>query len=262
MTRWTLIRWIFVLALCAVLCAAPATAQNQETSKAAETQVHRVIHLKHIGTAEAFRVLSPLSDILTSVSPVRELSLVSLRGTESAIGEAERLLAEVDVPRTPKATTPSTNVMLTGYFVGASASSAAAVPQQLEEVVTELRRYFPYENYELLETFGVRTQLGGEAALTGLMSTDPDLPATRYSVEFDVGGVADQGTRKVITIESLNVEWRMPVQTASGQFIFETPSLTASLDIPEGVTVVVGKSGTVGSHSGIFLLLRAEVVDP
>ncbi len=262
MTRWTLVRRIFILPLCAALYAVPVTAQSQEAAKSAEPQVHRVIHLKHIGAREAGNVLGPLSDILTSVSPVRELGLVSLRGTESAIREAERLLAEVDVPRTPKATAPSTNVMLTGFFVGASASSAAAVPQQLEEVVTELRRYFPYENYELLESFGVRTQLWGKAALTGLMSSDPDLPATRYSVEFNLGGVADEDSRRVVTIRALNVEWRMPVQTASGQFIFETPSLTASLDIPEGVTVVVGKSGTVGSHSGIFLLLRAEVVDP
>jgi hypothetical protein len=193
---------------------------------------------------------------------VPELKMVSVQGPRSAVEAIERVLEEVDVPH-PEAATPNRlNVVFTGYLVGASDSGESQIPEQVRDAVVELGKHFPYKNYSLLETFGIRTQVGAGAEVTGLTSTGPDQPAMRYEVAIEVGDVSETGTRRVVRIRNLRSQWRLPIETKPEVFVYEEPGLRTSLDVPEGVTVVVGKSGSVGAYQGIFLLLKAEVVDP
>jgi hypothetical protein len=83
----------------------------------------------------------------------------------------------------------------------------------------------------------------------------------RYQIEIQMGNVAGTGTRRIVEIRDLRSGWRLPIETKPETFVYEEPELQTSLDVPEGVTVVVGKSGAVGAYQGIFLLLKAEVVD-
>lgn len=265
MSRCTLVRLVLAGLLALAVSPVPSSAQGSETEDSAgarDASIHRVVRLKYISTKQAQAILLPLLGGRTKLSMVSELNLISISARADRVREIEMVLAQADVPPEPGSEHPNRNVVLTGYFVGASESQAAKVPQHLEAVVTELRRYFPYANYELLETFAVRTQDGGRASLAGLMTNGADGPPARYETSISLGDIAETGTRRIVAIRDLNVEWSLPVRNATGGFNYEKPSLGASLDIPEGVTVVVGKSGTVGPHNGIFLLLRVEVVDP
>ncbi|MDA1236267.1 MAG: hypothetical protein O3A53_15890 [Acidobacteria bacterium] len=197
-----------------------------------------------------------------SWSVVPELKLISVQGPQGAVEAIERLLQEVDVPGPEDATSVRLNVVFTGYLVGASDAGESQIPEQVRDAVVELGKHFPYKNYSLLETFGIRTQVGGSAEVSGVTTTAPDQPAMRYEVEIQVGDVSETETRKVVRIRALRSQWRLPIETKPDVFVYEEPGLRASLDIPEDVIVVVGKSGSVGAYQGIFLLLKAEVVEP
>ena len=237
---------------------APARAQDET---AAEAVVQKIIRLEHISANQAHAVVSPLL-VDTKFSIVPELGILSVRARESAILEIERVIREVDVPQTENAVRRDWNVVFTGYLVGASDAQQGQVPEQVREAVTELRRHFPYTNYSLLETFGIRTQVRAKAELSGVISTGPDRPAMRYQIEIQMGDVSESGTKRMVRILDLRSGWRLPIETKPETFVYEEPELRTSLDVPEGVTVVVGKSGSVGAYQGIFLLLKAEVVDP
>jgi hypothetical protein len=132
----------------------------------------------------------------------------------------------------------------------------------VREAITELKRHFPYRNYNLLETFAIRAQVRSRAELSGLTATTPGHPAMRYQIEIEVGDVSETGTKKTVRVMDLRSGWRLPIEVKPETFVYEEPEMRTRLDVPEGVTVVVGKSGSVGAYEGIFLLLKADVVDP
>lgn len=258
MTRRRAAHWILVTMV--VMAGALSTAAAQDET-GPEPRIQKVIRLSHISVDEARSVIAPLASPDVAWSFVPELNIVSVRARASKIEEIESLLKEVDVPKTA-VESPNLNVVLTGYFLGASDAQQGNVPEQVRDAVTEIRRHFPYKNYTLLETFGIRTQVGTRGHLSGLTLTDPNLPPMRYEVNIQVGEVSGDPTNRVVHIRDLQTEWRYPVETKPGEPHYEAPGVRASLNIAEGVTVVVGKSGVVGAYQGIFLLLKAEVVDP
>ena len=258
MTRSVALRWMLV-ALLALGQAATAGLAEDET--ASEPVIQKVIRLKHISANQAHAVVSPLLPE-TQFSVVPELGILSVRGRESAIREIERVLSEVDLPQPETAVRGDRNVMFTGYLVGASDAQSDQIPEQVREAITELKRHFPYRSYNLLETFAIRAQVRSRAELSGLTATTPGQPAMRYQIEIEVGDVSETGTKKTVRIMDLRSGWRLPIETKPETFVYEEPEMRTRLDVPEGVTVVVGKSGAVGAYRGIFLLLKAEVVDP
>ena len=139
------------------------------------------------------------------------------------------------------------------------------MPPALEAVVKQLQANFPYQGYTLLETLTARAQFGPQQIqLNGLFpaGTFYEKGAATYTLRLRARRTSGEAGIRSIALEQLQLFLRVPVSEGEGRFSFSEAGVDiGELGIPEGKMVVVGKAGTAGPVEGVFLVLRAQVVD-
>jgi hypothetical protein len=193
-----------------------------------------------------------------------EFKLLTATGAPESVARLEAAIRELDGKL--KGHKETGGVELMGYLIGASRSaSGTPMSPAVEAVVKQLQANFPYQGYTLLETVTARAQFGPQQIqLNGLFpaGTFNEKGAATYTLRVRARRTSGEAGSRSIALEQLQLFLRVPISEGEGRFSFSDAGIDiGEIGIPEGKMVVVGKAGTSGPVEGVFLVLKAQVVD-
>jgi len=199
---------------------------------------------------------------LRRIFVVNSTNTLVIRATPDQLEMVQQVIAATDKPRPA---TSSGNVEFVVQLIEGTDQAAPGPPKGLEEVIRQLSNTFPYGGYRLVETFIVRAKVGDQnAEVSGLIPNiaAEGLPPTHYNYSVRARAIVPQGSGRVIQLEALRLNLRVPVPTGnSGQYDYTDIRIQTEMSVPEGKTVVVGKAGAAGPIRGLFLVMTAKVVE-
>ena len=260
-----------LFAIVLLLVATPLVGQEKvkETGPGWVTQSFKIQHISLGKLRTLFR------DLPGSTRADSELGLLIVHAPPQTMSFVQETIAKLDVasleiPRKP-------TVEFTGWLLGASrqpvrAEDVAMMPPALRPVVKELQDQFPYRSYRVLDGTIIRVRAHERGRVEGLIPDFLPKPLSghtaNYSLRVVLGGVTPNGDKSQIELHQVTLEGNVPiVMSPEGTPLQEVAitkaffSIQTAMAIREGEIVVVGKAGVQGAVDGIFLVLRAEVVD-
>jgi hypothetical protein len=245
--------WLILL-----LTAAGISAQDKDAKeKPATPVVQRLFILKY---AEPRQLSELLSVFNARIRQSPDFHALSIEASQEAMHAIEDAIQRLDVPSaSPK------NVEITMFLIAASdgAAAGAAIPKDLDAVVTQLRGSFPFKNYALLDAIAfhsrtgqqVRTSSSGESFTFGSVIV-PVL------TNLSVNGISLGSDGGALRLERLVANIRVPMAsgpTGSNQYQYQNLEMQTDLDVKEGQKVVVGRLG-LSHDQALFLVLMGKVL--
>ena len=243
--------------LWAVLLAAPVVAQTP----AADGRVNKLLTLKN---ADPNTVAPMFNQWGVSIVPISQLKTLSISGPADKVAAVEAAIKQLDVaPKT---------IELTVYFVvGGDQPNlmGGAVPQDLRDVITQLKGAFTFKDYKMLDALTLRTRAGSSADTSGILNAANPPRMSQFSIRNAT--VSEDGT--TIRIDRMHAGLRIPYTrregvgtdakgAASAQKSVEyiNSGIDQDVDVKEGQKVVVGRSSLEGPQQALFLILTAHVI--
>lgn len=293
----TITRFLLISLAAALMHTAPLAAQNEtsaerqlrqaqaQLAQAQAEEARQQLQASRLEAEKAFRDAVARKEIIQKIIEVKnanvrdmedlfrnwaelraspELQLLTATGAPEAVARLETAIRELDEKL--KGQKETGGVELMGYLIGASRSAGGApMPPAVEAVVKQLQSNFPYQGYTLLETVTARSQFGPQQIqVHGLFPAgifNEKGPAT-YSLRLRTRRASGESGSRTISLEQLDLNLRIPVNEGGGNYSMSDAGINVGeLGIPEGKMVVVGKAGTTGPVEGVFLVLKAQVVD-
>ena len=229
------------IVLAAVLLAAPLVAQSKIT---------KLVTLRNM---EPRAIESMVQMFGVQINSNNQMKTMAITGIPENLAAAEAAIKQLDVA--PK------NIDLTVYFVvgGDQASMmGGAVPQDLRDVITQLKSTFTFKEYKMLDVLTLRTRVGSNAETSGILSTANPPRMSQFSIQNTT--VSEDGT--TIRIDRMHAGLRIPISVASPQKNTEyiNSGINQDVDVKEGQKVVVGRSSLEGPQQALFLILTARVI--
>ena len=249
-----------VLALCSLEAQQQADDAAQATA-GQEAETTRILRVEHVRAEHAAGVLGTI--VQGKFKYNNPLGVIAVTGTEEELDTYEQALREIDQPRsTDYRSVPYQNVALTVYFLGVAADGEqVSVPDELDGVVEELRRHFPYSSYRLLETFGIRATRKKAATVEGVIPGSTEPAPTTYGFKAVIDKITGAKGQEFVDFEQIGASWRVPVPQPGGGFTYSEMHLSTMLGVPASKLVVVGKAGAADVTDGLFVVLRADVIE-
>jgi hypothetical protein len=196
---------------------------------------------------------------LRRIFVVNSTNTLVIRATPDQLEMVQQVINATDKPRPA---TSAGNVEFVVQLIEGTDQATPGAPKGLEEVIRQLSNAFPYGGYRLVETFIVRAKIGDKnAEVNGLIPSAEGLPPTHYSYSVRARAIVPQGSGRVIQLEALRLNLRVPVPTGNSGHNFTDIGIQTEMSVPEGKTVVVGKAGAAGPIRGLFLVMTAKVVE-
>ncbi|MEO8370362.1 MAG: secretin N-terminal domain-containing protein [Candidatus Solibacter sp.] len=238
------------IALWALLVAAPLLAQNNP-------QVTKLVILKNIDQ----RAVTMLQSWGVSMVPSGSTNSIALSGPQDKVAAVEAAIKQLDVP--------AKSVELTVYFVvgGDQATLAgSAVPQDLRDVIAQLKGAFAFKEYKMLDTLSLRTRTGSPAETSGILNSASPPRMSQFSIRS--AAVTDDGS--TVRIDRMHAGLRLPYSKTNVDAKAGIPGpkttdyinsgIDQDIDIKVGQKVVVGRSSLEGPQQALFLILTATVI--
>jgi hypothetical protein len=243
--------------LWAVLLAAPVVAQTP----AADGRVNKLLTLKN---ADPNMVAPMFNQWGVTIVPISQLKTLSISGPADKVAAVEAAIKQLDVaPKT---------IELTVYFVvGGDQPSLAggAVPQDLRDVITQLKGTFTFKDYKMLDALTLRTRAGSSADTSGILNAANPPRMSQFSIRNAT--VSEDGT--TIRIDRMHAGLRIPYTRREGvgtdgknavnaqkTVEYINSGIDQDVDVKEGQKVVVGRSSLEGPQQALFLILTAHVI--
>jgi hypothetical protein len=253
----------------AAVLVAPGLLQAQQaaTTPAPAQEPERVVKVLRVREGEAENVATLLRNYKVDVRTSERLGLLTVAGTLDDVVKAETAAREIEKLSTRAYGSAAQDVELTIHFLGIQEEDTPP-PAVLRDVVAELRKTFPFPGYKLLETIAVRSRVGEDSRILGLLpeTLEAGMPPKNYHFESRIFGIETRQTPQLIRFAFVRATVRMPVMIqlppnqAAPNLNYEDVSINTSLEVPDGKTVVVGKAGSTGASRGYLLVLTAKVV--
>jgi hypothetical protein len=229
------------IVLWALLLAAPVVAQ---------TQITKLVTLRN---TEPRAIESMVQMFGVRINSNNQMKTMAITGTAENLAAAEAAIKQLDIA--PK------NIDLTVYFVvgGDQATMAGGVvPQDLRDVITQLKSTFTFKEYKMLDVLTLRTRAGSSAETSGILNTNNPPRMSQFSIRNTT--VSEDGT--TIRIDRMHAGLRIPVGGLSAQknVDYINSGIDQDVDVKEGQKVVVGRSSLEGPQQALFLILTAHVI--
>jgi hypothetical protein len=245
------------IALWAVLLAAPLVAQTP----APTAQITKLVTLRN---TEPRAIESMLQMFGVRINSNNQMKTMVMNGTAENIAAAEAAIKQLDVA--------PNNIDLTVYFVvgGDQATMPGGpVPQDLRDVITQLKGAFTFKEYKMLDVLTLRTRAGSSAETSGILNTNNPPRMSQFSIHNTT--VSEDGT--TIRIDRMHAGLRIPFVRREGvgaeakggvnmskSFEYINSGIDQDVDVKEGQKVVVGRSSLEGPQQALFLILTAHVI--
>ena len=233
------------IVLWAALLAAPVVAQTPSTG-----QVTKLVTLRNM---EPRAVESMVQMFGVHINSHNQMKIMAISGQAENVAAAEAAIKQLDVA--PK------DIDLTVYFVvGGDQPTMAggAVPQDLRDVITQLKGAFSFKEYKMLDVLTLRTRAGSSAETSGILNMNNPPRMSQFSIRNT--SMSEDGT--TIRIDRMHAGLRIPISVASPQKNTEyiNSGIDQDVDVKEGQKVVVGRSSLEGPQQALFLILTAHVI--
>jgi hypothetical protein len=232
------------IVLSALLLAAPMLAQT-----APNERITKLVALQNVDPHEIEGMVRMFDVNSTANSQMKSMVIY---GFPEKVAAAEVAIKQLDVA--PK------NIDLTVYFVvgGDQANlEGGAVPQEIRDVITQLKGTFTFKEYKMLDVLTLRTRAGSGADTSGILNTGNPPKMSKFSIRNAT--VSGDGT--TIRIDRMNAGLKIPVVLPAGKGVEYTDSgILQDVDVKEGQKVVVGRSSLAGPQQALFLILTAHVI--
>jgi hypothetical protein len=242
--------------LWAVLLAATAMAQTPPTG-----QITKLVTLRNV---EPRAIESMLQMFGVRINSNNQMKTMVINGPTDAVAAAEAVIKQLDVaPKT---------IELTVYFVvgGDQATLAGgAVPQDLRDVIAQLKGAFTFKDYKMLDVLTLRTRAGSSAETSGILNAGNPPRMSQFSIRNAT--VSEDGT--TVRIDRMHAGLRIPFTHREGiaadakgggsaqkSVEYINSGIDQDVDVKEGQKVVVGRSSLEGPQQALFLILTARVV--
>ena len=229
--------------------AAPEATTPRPPSPAASPQarrgvrpgdVQKVFVLKHVRVDDMTRVLSVFPAEISGMSR-DTMRVLSVSAGPAVVAAIEETIKRLDVPPPPLK-----SVEVTAYVLEcAAAPDAGTVPQELQDVVVQLRRTFNYSGCALARTLFTR------AADDGRMNSE--FRERGAGIYYFYANVVE-----VESSEPFAVRFRgFKVQHADGS---QGGQVNGDIEVRDGQKVVLGRLGTVASGKDEVMVLTVRMV--
>jgi hypothetical protein len=250
---------LFLFAQVLALVSAMAQAQESNAAPAAPPQYdQRLVTLKYADPQSVRNLLGVFELGMTVDS---RMKVIGLSGRRDRVDAAEEAIRKLDVP-----SAAAKNIELTAYFVmgtdepnnyarpaaAAEGRVGAAIPQDLQGVVAQLKNTFPYKAYGLLDVLSLQTRAGGGAETSGQYGP-------RFTV-FKVGAASLDSDGAMVRLDHFHAGLKNPVKSGDKTDFMDTGITTDVVDVKEGQKVVVGRGNLDGPGTALFVVLMARVI--
>jgi hypothetical protein len=232
------------IVLSALLLAAPMLAQTSPNER-----ITKLVALQNVDPNAIQNMVRMFG--VDSAANGQMKSLV-ISGSPDKVAAAEAAIKQLDVALK--------NIDLTVYFVvgGDQANlEGGAVPQEIRDVITQLKGTFTFKEYKMLDVLTLRTRAGSGADTSGILNTGNPPKMSKFSIRNAT--VSEDGT--TVRIDRMNAGLKIPVVLPAGKGVEYTDSgILQDVDVKEGQKVVVGRSSLEGPQKALFLILTAHVI--
>ena len=232
------------IVLSALLLAAPMLAQTSPNER-----ITKLVALQNVDPNAIQNMVRMFG--VDSAANGQMKSLV-ISGSPDKVAAAEAAIKQLDVALK--------NIDLTVYFVvgGDQANlEGGAVPQEIRDVITQLKGTFTFKEYKMLDVLTLRTRAGSSAQTSGMLNASTPPKMSRFSIRNAT--VSEDGT--TVRIDRMNAGLKIPVVLPAGKGVEYTDSgILQDVDVKEGQKVVVGRSSLEGPQKALFLILTAHVI--
>jgi hypothetical protein len=247
----------FLLALLWLALPLAAQEDKKPEAKPAPPNVQRLFMLKY---ADPQSLANLLAVFRANIRPDRDMRALAVDASSEAMAGIEDAIKRLDIP----AAAP-TNVDMTVYLVvgheGESPAGSAALPKDLDSVVTQLKNAFAFKAYSLLDVLEMRTRTGQQASTSssGGAVQIPGGNSQPVITNFRLRSASIGSDGSTVRVDSLNANIRMPMVTGGSQFTYQDLGISTDLDIKEGQKVVVGRLG-ISRDQALFLVMTVKIV--
>ena len=244
----------FFLAL--LLLALPLAAQEEKKTEAKPpATVQKLFVLKY---ADPQAVENLLRVFNASIAPNRDMRVLAVSAIPETMAAIEDAIKRLDVPSAAPANVDLTMYLLVGHE-GESPAGGAAMPKDLDSVVTQLKNAFAFKSYSLLDVLALRTRTGEQASTTSSGGAVPNGNASAPVITtFRISNAAVGGDGTSIHISRLNAGIKMPVVSGM-QVSYTDLGLNTDVDIKEGQKVVIGRLG-ISKDQALFLVMTVKIL--
>ena len=244
----------FFLAL--LLLALPLAAQEEKKTEAKPpATVQKLFVLKY---ADPQAVENLLRVFNASIAPNRDMRVLAVSAIPETMAAIEDAIKRLDVPSAAPANVDLTIYLLVGHE-GESPAGGAAMPKDLDSVVTQLKNAFAFKSYSLLDVLALRTRTGEQASTTSSGGAVPNGNARAPVITtFRISNAAVGGDGTSIHISRLNAGIKMPVVSGM-QVSYTDLGLNTDVDIKEGQKVVIGRLG-ISKDQALFLVMTVKIL--
>lgn len=254
----------FAALLGAMLLVAPLgllQAQQATTTPPPAESPERAVKVLRVRAEDASHIGELLKSFNVSVRTAGFLGIITIAGPPSDVTRAEQAVHEIEqlTFRTPASI--AQDVELTVHFLAIMDEDSSLPPGPLREVVAELKKTFPFQGYKLLETIALRTRVGEDSQIEGLLpeTLQEGTPPTKYVFQCRVLAIEPRQNSQLVRFVFLRTTIRLPFSRGPN-LSYEEVAINTALEVLDGTTVVVGKAGSTGASRGYLLVLRAKVV--
>jgi hypothetical protein len=241
--------------LWAVLMASPVVAQTPSNG-----QITKLVTLRN---TDPRAIAGMLQMFGVRINSNDQMKTMVVSGSAESVAAAEAAIKQLDVA--PK------SIELTVYFVVGGDQAALAggtVPQDLRDVITQLKGAFTFKEYKMLDVLTLRTRVGSNAETSGILNAASPPRMSQFSIRNTT--VSEDGT--TIRIDRMHAGLRIPYTKREGgadakgggsmpkSVDYINSGIDQDVDVKEGQKVVVGRSSLEGPQQALFLILTAHVI--
>jgi hypothetical protein len=231
---------------------APAAAKAPEAPRRGTRpgDVQKVFVLQHVNAGDLVRLLEVFPAQL-SYARNSTLQALSVSAAPAVVAAIEETIKRLDVAPVGR------SVAITAYVLEGVSEPAAHsdTPPDLDDVIGQLKRTFGFPAFRLADTVIVRAANDSrfEANSGGKKGEAASpTPNTMRGTALILRGEEP----RMVRLRSFSFSYNVPV-VDKGMTQYRRVGLEADVDIRDGQTVVIGKTGVDAQ----FLVLRASIVD-
>ena len=236
----------------------------------AQQRVSKLVTVKYadpVGLSNLIRMFGVEVQIGSQGGFSAPIKVLGIAGSPDAVAAAEAAIHQLDIA--PK------NIELTVHFVVGSDQAnltGNAVPQDLRDVIAQLKSTFAFKEYRMLDVLTLRTRSGASAETSGILNTASPPRLSQFSIRSATVS-EDGGT---VRIDRMHAGLRIPLVNRAanaaalagtgvananfGKVEYMNTGIDQDVDVKEGQKVVVGRSSLEGPEKALFLILTARVI--
>lgn len=243
-----------------------AAAQPAPRRAPRATDVQKVFVIRHIYAHHLATLLRVFPASIEQTGLDRQTTALAVSASPAVLAAIEETIKRLDVPEPA-----GRSVELTGYILEASGSTgdAGTIPNDLADVVAQLKRVLDYPTYRMIDTLVTRARDGSSVNIDSVASkvTTAQRAATFYSLRAVRTTVSSVDGAPSIRLDGLRFGAEIPVPVrldfagSPASLQYKHVGFDGDVEIRDGRRVVVGKSGLGDGSSAIILVVSAKVVD-